>query len=327
MSALRRDLLPIRETHRVARARLRAIARHVVDLVIRQAGRVHRRDHRIPVLDLRRPDFEVAFRQFCQRLFIAVRHRRNHLAIEVLVDHEVRQSARGHQRDALDAAEALDRAIQPATELETAMQFRRVVREVDVQDDWHARRRFVLKNRVIEEPVGVRNPAARRTARRLIRLRQVEVLVGERPQNVIGQIGGAGIGRTLLRGVGRLGDVQPGRVFIQMLDVADRLAAIDGNRRRQARIEELALIVADDDNGVRGDLVELVSKGFERRTALHEALSTLLHRDLVGESRRTRLQQPRVVVSLAAEPMVLVLFVRLGAEIPLLGGRGQQRSM
>ena len=151
--------------------------------------------------------------------------------------------------------------------------------------------------------------------------------LGERPQNVIGQLGGAGIRRTFLRRVGRLGDVQPRCVFVQMLDVADRFAAIDGNRRRQARVEEFALIVADDDDGVRSDLVELVSKGFERRPALHEALATLLHHDLVGEAGRTRLQQPRVVVGLAAEPVVLVLLVRFGAEIPLLRRRGQQRSM
>src|SRR4029434_3920376 len=119
----------------------------------------------------------------------------------------------------------------------------------------------------------------------------------------------------------------PRRAFVEMLDVTYRLATIYRNRRRQARVEELALIVPDDDDGIGRDFVELVTEGVEGGPALHEALTALLHHDLVGEARRTRLQQPGVVVGLAAEPMVLVLLVRLGAEVPLLRRRGQQGSV
>ena len=57
----------------------------------------------------------------------------------------------------------------------------------------------------------------------------------ERIENVIGERRRAGIGRAFSRRVARLGDIQAGRVFVQVLHVADLAAAIDGDRRRQAR--------------------------------------------------------------------------------------------
>ena len=50
---------------------------------------------------------------------------------------------------------------------------------------------------------------------------------------------------------------RPGCVLVQVLHVADLAAAVDGDRRRQPGVEELALIVAEDDHRVRRDLVEL----------------------------------------------------------------------
>jgi hypothetical protein len=174
---------------------------------------------------------------------------------------------------------------------------------------------------------GVRNAAARRAARRLIRLGQVEILVGQRSQDVIRELGRARVGRTFLGRVRRLGNVQTGRILVQVLHVADRLAAVHGDRGRQAGIEELALIVADDHDSVRRDLVELPAQRLERRAALHEALAPLLHHDLLRKARRAGLEQRRIVVRLAAIPVVLVLTVRLRPQIPLLRRRGQQRPM
>src|SRR6476620_7642284 len=79
-SGFSRTSLPVRETHRVAGSRLGPIARHVVDLVIFQTGSVHRRDHWIPVLDLGCADLEVALGELRERILIAARHGREHLA-------------------------------------------------------------------------------------------------------------------------------------------------------------------------------------------------------------------------------------------------------
>ena len=98
-----------------------------------------------------------------------------------------------------------------------------------------------------------------------IRLRQIEVLVGERIENVVGERRRAGIGRPFRRRVARLGDIQAGRVFVQVLDVADLAAAIDGDRRRQAGVEELALVVADDDDRVGRHVVEFACRAFPAR--------------------------------------------------------------
>ncbi len=207
------------------------------------------------------------------------------------------------------------------------MHLRRVVREVHVQDDRHARRRLVLQDRVIEEAVRVRDAATRRAARRLVRLRQIEVLVAQRSQNVIGKRGRAGIGRTFSRRVGRLRDVESGRILVEVLHVADLAAAVDRDRRRQPRVEELTLVVAEDDHGIGRDLVELLAERLERGAALHEALTPLLHRDLVRKAGRTRLQQRLVVVGLPAEPVILVLAVGLRAQVPLLRRRREQRPV
>src|SRR5207245_2259021 len=125
------------------------------------------------------------------------------------------------------------------------------------ENDRDARRRLVLKNRVIQEPVGVWNAATRCAARRVVRLRKVEVLVGERVEDVIGQRRRAWIGRALFWRVSRLSDVETRLILVQVLDVPDLLAAVHGNRRSQARVEELPLIVADDDDGLGGDGIEL----------------------------------------------------------------------
>src|SRR5678815_1701139 len=54
---------------------------------------------------------------------------------------------------------------------------------------------------------------------------------------------------------------------------------------------------------------------------------TLLQPDLLREAGCALLEQRRIVVGLPAEPVILVLAVRLRAEIPLLRRRGQQRSV
>ncbi len=144
---------------------------------------------------------------------------------------------------------------------------------------------------MVEEAVRVRE--CRHEARRSASgsgLREVEVLVGERVEDVIGQRGSARIGGALRRRVARLGDVEAGGIFVQMLHVADLAAAIHGDRRRQARVEELPLIVADDDHGIRGDLVEFLPQRFEGLPAFPEALAPDLHGDLVREPRRALLR-------------------------------------
>ena len=193
-----------------------------------------------------------------QRVLVALLHGGHDRLIEILVDHEVRQAAGRDQRHAVEPLEARDRAIQRTSKLEASAQLWRVVGEMDVQDDGHARRRPVLQDRVIEEAVGVRDPAARRAAWRVVGLRQVEVLVAQRVEDVVGERGRAGVRGALGGRITRLGDVQAGLVLVQVLDVSNLAAAIHRDRGRQARVEELALIVAEDDDGIRGDLVEFL---------------------------------------------------------------------
>src|SRR6266508_3413229 len=50
--------LPVCEAHGITSPGFRSIAWNVVDLVITQTRRVHRRNHRDPVLDLRRAHLE-----------------------------------------------------------------------------------------------------------------------------------------------------------------------------------------------------------------------------------------------------------------------------
>ena len=77
----------------------------------------------------------------------------------------------------------------------------------------------------------------------------------------------------------------PGASSLQVLDVADLVAAIDRDRRRQPGVEELALVVADDDHGIRRHLVELPAERVERaRGTCTKRSRRFSDRDLAAQS-------------------------------------------
>src|SRR5262245_16983439 len=80
---LARGSLPVAEAHRVARSRFRSIAGHVINLVILESGRVHGRNHRIPVLDFRRANLEVTLWKTGEHVLVAGLHSGNDLLVEL----------------------------------------------------------------------------------------------------------------------------------------------------------------------------------------------------------------------------------------------------
>ena len=83
----------------------------------------------------------------------------------------------------------------------------------------------------------------------------------------------------------------------------------------------LALIIAENDHGLRGNFGELLRQLIDGRSAARVALSAHFNRDLFGETRRAFLQQSLVVIGFPAIPMRLVFAIGLGAQIPLLRRR------
>src|SRR5262245_57418093 len=73
--------LPVCKAHCIAGARFRAVTGDVIDLMVFQADRVHRRDQGDPVLDLGSADLEIALGQFGQAVLVAALHRRDHFLI------------------------------------------------------------------------------------------------------------------------------------------------------------------------------------------------------------------------------------------------------
>ena len=95
------------------------------------------------------------------------------------------------------------------------------MREVDIQNDRHAGRRVVAKNRMIDEPVSVRNAGARGALRFGGRLRQVEIFVGERAEDVVGEVGRSRVGGPFPGSVAAFGDSEAGRWLMRVLLVYD----------------------------------------------------------------------------------------------------------
>src|SRR5581483_481199 len=129
-------------------------------------------------------------------------------------------------------------------------------------------------------------------------LRQVEIFVGERTENVVGQIRRTWISGPFLGRVAAFGDGQAGRRLVRILLVDDLLAAIDGDGRRQVLAEELTLIVADDDHGIGLHILKLAPQDFHRPPALGVALAPDFDSYLFGEPGRALFQKRFVIVSL-----------------------------
>src|SRR5215469_14261561 len=144
---------------------------------------------------------------------------------------------------------------------------------------------------------------------------------------MIRERGGALVRGSFFRSVARLRDIQAWLVFVQMLNVADLRSAIDRDGGRQALVEKLALIVADNDHGVRIHLLEFPPERFHRGAAALVTFAPRLDIDLGGEAGRTSVQQRFVIVGFSAKPVSLVLPVGLGAKVPLLGGSGEQGAV
>src|SRR5581483_5138335 len=132
---------------------------------------------------------------------------------------------------------------------------------------------------------------------------------------------------ALLRSIARLGDVQPRRVLVQVLHVLDLPAAVYRDRRREPLIEKFALIVADDNHGLRRGLLEFLPERLHGAPALLESFAADLNRGLLGKSRRAFLQKTLEIVGLAPVPVLLVFAIRFRAQIPLLGRRRKQRPV
>src|SRR5437868_7586960 len=105
-----------------------------------------------------------------------------------------------------------------------------------------------------------------------------------------------------------------------MLHVMDLGATVDGDRRRQPRIEELALVVAEDHDRLRLDRFKLLAELIERPATLLEAALADVGFDLRRKAGRTLLQQRVEIVGLAAIPVYLVFAIRLRPQVPLLSG-------
>src|SRR5262249_13878894 len=96
----------------------------------------------------------------------------------------------------------------------------------------------------------------------------------------------AGIDSAARRAVTVLGDCQSGtRLFLCERDVLDLLSTKDGDRRRQAVAENLALIVADDDDCFRRSFLEFFSQFSERVLTTFVTFAPNIQRRLVCESR------------------------------------------
>ena len=65
------ELVPVHERHSVSGARFRPVTGNIIYLRITPSFRVHRGDHREPVLDFGRAHFEHILRQLQERLFVA----------------------------------------------------------------------------------------------------------------------------------------------------------------------------------------------------------------------------------------------------------------
>ena len=95
------------------------------------------------------------------------------------------------------------------------------------------------QDRVVEEAEGVRD-AVRGCAvlRRGVGLREVEVLVAQRVEDVVGELRRARVRGALARARCPASAMfSPGDVLVQVLDVADLLAAVDRDRRRQSAVK------------------------------------------------------------------------------------------
>src|SRR5689334_6748697 len=112
-----------------------------------------------------------------------------------------------------------------------------------------------------------------------------------------------------------------------MLQVFDLGAAIYGDRRREALIEELPLIVAHDNDGFRSGLPEFPAEHFHCPVALRESLTPRLNRNFGGESGGPLPQQGFIIVRLSAIPVFFVFAIRLSAKIPLLWRGRKQRAV
>ena len=146
-------------------------------------------------------------------------------------------------------------------------------------------------------------------------MREIEIVIGERLQDMVGQFRSAGVGCAFLGSVAALRDIETRRALMQMLNVHDLGTAIDGDGRREVFVKEFALVVADDHDGFRAGLRELGAERLQGFAAARVAFTAGLDVHLICESGCALLEQGFVVIGAAAIPVALVFAIRLGADL------------
>src|SRR5262245_22448248 len=112
--------LPARECPAATRRGRRAVHGHVVEKLHLQIGLLHRAAQRNPVERLRRRREQPLARQRLERFGVPLLERVEQAAVELFVDHEVAQPARGRDRYAARAVPRLNRSGDGLAEFERA---------------------------------------------------------------------------------------------------------------------------------------------------------------------------------------------------------------
>src|SRR5437016_3002343 len=112
------------------------------------------------------------------------------------------------------AIPTLDRVPQCAPQREASVEKRTVGRIVDIENNWNTRWRGVSENPVIHESVGVGNSRAQNGSGKRRGLCDIEVVIDQRFDHMIGKIRSPRIYRAASRAIAVLRDCKSGAGFL-----------------------------------------------------------------------------------------------------------------
>src|SRR3954452_15961755 len=161
----------------------------------------------------------------------------------------------------------------------------------------------------------------------------VETVLDRAADDVRGEVRGARIGLIALRIVelhgiaAAIGDLL--LLFRRRERAVEYLLAVEDRERRLDVVQEpFVMVVADDDQHIGIDLGQPLTEHVELALTARVALAADVERVLLFEMLAlAKLVELLEVIGAGAERQRLVLAIHVGAEVPLMGRRRQQRAM